>query len=192
MLVDLYTDTPRLSVRPLSEELIDPVVHYKRRNREHLARWEPTRSEDFFTRAYWQKRALTFAHDAQTDRHYQFFLVARTPLGALYPGDIAGSIGVSNVIRGPLQSANLGFAIDASLEGQGLAFEGVTAVMSLAFGVIDLHRLEAGHLLENTRSAALLARLGFERIGLARNYLLINGAWRDHVIYQRLTNPSNP
>ncbi len=41
---------------------------------------------------------------------------------------------------------------------------------------------------ENERSARLLARLGFVRVGLARNYLFINGAWRDHVLTERI-NP---
>jgi len=47
---------------------------------------------------------------------------------------------------------------------------------------VQLHRIQAAHLQENTRSAAVLARLGFEREGLARRYLYIDGAWRDHVI----------
>ena len=37
-------------------------------------------------------------------------------------------------------------------------------------------------------SAALLARLGFVREGLARDYLYIGNAWRDHVL-NALTNP---
>jgi hypothetical protein len=47
---------------------------------------------------------------------------------------------------------------------------------------VQLHRIQAAHLPENLRSAAVLARLGFEREGLARKYLYINGAWRDHAI----------
>ncbi|KFN17466.1 hypothetical protein JM66_20365 [Aeromonas bestiarum] len=38
------------------------------------------------------------------------------------------------------------------------------------------------------RSGALLERLGFEREGLARDYLMINGRWEDHVLTARL-NP---
>ncbi|MGN7512099.1 hypothetical protein [Aeromonas salmonicida] len=31
-------------------------------------------------------------------------------------------------------------------------------------------------------SAALLERLGFEREGYARDYLMINGRWEDHIL----------
>jgi ribosomal-protein-alanine N-acetyltransferase len=48
---------------------------------------------------------------------------------------------------------------------------------------VALHRLQAAHLPENRRSAAVLARLGFEREGVARRYLFIHGEWRDHVVH---------
>ncbi len=37
-------------------------------------------------------------------------------------------------------------------------------------------------------AAALLARLGFEKEGYAKDYLLIDGQWRDHVL-TALTTP---
>jgi ribosomal-protein-alanine N-acetyltransferase len=36
---------------------------------------------------------------------------------------------------------------------------------------------------ENLRSVALLQRLGFDDEGLAREYLYIDGAWRDHRLF---------
>ena len=48
-----------------------------------------------------------------------------------------------------------------------------------------LHRLQAGTLLSNSASQAVLQRNGFERSGVARRYLLIAGRWQDHVPYQR-------
>lgn len=59
------------------------------------------------------------------------------------------------------------------------------ALVAYAFGALGLHRVMANHLPDNERSAKLLARLGFEVEGLAKNYLFINGAWRDHVLTAR-------
>jgi ribosomal-protein-alanine N-acetyltransferase len=46
----------------------------------------------------------------------------------------------------------------------------------------------ANHMLANKRSEALLQGLGFEREGVAKSYILINGKWEDHVL-NSLINP---
>ena len=55
-----------------------------------------------------------------------------------------------------------------------------------AFGQLDLHRLEAGTLVDNLGSQRVLEKNDFERIGLAPGYLKIAGAWRDHILFQRI------
>lgn len=50
-----------------------------------------------------------------------------------------------------------------------------------------MHRIMANYMPHNQRSGALLARLGFEREGYAKDYLLIDGKWQDHVL-TALTN----
>jgi ribosomal-protein-alanine N-acetyltransferase len=34
----------------------------------------------------------------------------------------------------------------------------------------------------NARSAAVLQKLGFDKEGVARDYLKINGRWEDHIL----------
>jgi ribosomal-protein-alanine N-acetyltransferase len=66
----------------------------------------------------------------------------------------------------------------------------VRAVVPFVFDSLELHRLEAACLPENTASMRLLERVGFKREGLARRYLRINGDWRDHVLYALLETDS--
>jgi len=82
----------------------------------------------------------------------------------------------------------LGYQIDAAAQGKGLMFEALRAALTICFTTRGLHRVQAAFIAENERSAKLLQRLAFERIGVARRYLYINGAWRDHVLVA-LTNP---
>ncbi len=63
-----------------------------------------------------------------------------------------------------------------------------TATIDYAFRELRLHRIMANYRPENGRSGRLLERLGFVREGYARDYLFIDGAWRDHV----LTSKTNP
>jgi len=45
-----------------------------------------------------------------------------------------------------------------------------------------MHRIMANYMPHNQRSGALLQRLGFEREGYAKDYLLIDGKWQDHIL----------
>ncbi len=58
--------------------------------------------------------------------------------------------------------------------------EGLNLLTRYAFNTLGLHRLEANIQPDNTRSLQLVARCGFEKEGYSRNFLFINGAWRDH------------
>jgi ribosomal-protein-alanine N-acetyltransferase len=83
----------------------------------------------------------------------------------------------------------LGYSIDAAAQGRGLMREALAAVIAQVFSArVDLHRLQANVRPENARSLILLKRLGFEREGSARDYLHIDGAWRDHEMFA-LRNP---
>ena len=95
-----------------------------------------------------------------------------------------GSIGLSQIARGAFHNAMLGYAIDGARQGQGLMHEALQAVIAHAFSpAVHLHRIQANVRPENHRSLALLQRLGFEYEGLAREYLFIDGAWRDHRMF---------
>jgi len=96
------------------------------------------------------------------------------------------------VVRGVAHSANLGYALCHGCEGRGWMHEALHAGIEQVFSpAVGLHRIQAAYRPENHRSAAVLMRLGFEREGLARDYLYIAGAWRDHVI-TALRNPLWP
>ena len=60
---------------------------------------------------------------------------------------------------------------------------------------LGLHRLEAGTMVDNAASQAVLRRSGFREYGTAERFLFIRGEWRDHVLFQRILHddpPGNP
>lgn len=75
----------------------------------------------------------------------------------------------------------LGFAMQSSCWGKGLATEAVTLAIRFAFDVLDLHRLEADVDPDNIRSLRLLERLGFVREGYLRERWHHLGQLRDTV-----------
>jgi len=61
-----------------------------------------------------------------------------------------------------------------------------------AFGTLKLHRIEAACIPANVASVRLLERTGFKREGFARQYLCIDGAWQDHLLYARIKDDPSP
>jgi ribosomal-protein-alanine N-acetyltransferase len=93
---------------------------------------------------------------------------------------IVGYLDVSQIIRGPLQSAFLGYGGVAAHAGQGYMSEGLELVLRRAFTVLKLHRIEANIQPGNEPSLALVRRAGFVQEGFSERYLKVGGRWRDH------------
>ena len=96
------------------------------------------------------------------------------------PTEIAGVVNVSEIVRGVFRSAYLGYYALAPHQGQGLMKAGLARVISRAFGVHGLHRLEANIQPGNEESIGLVRGLGFRCEGYSPRYLRIAGRWRDH------------
>ncbi len=180
--VRLVTDRLEL-VAPLDLDGAAEVAAFQARNRAHFGPWDPVRPEAFFEAGYWRRQLEDDARAQAADQRVRFF--ARERDG----GAIIAHVHFANIVRGAFQSCHLGFGVDEARAGQGVMREALEVALGWAFEELRLHRVEANHRPENLRSAALLRRLGFVPEGYARDYLRIDGAWRDHVL-TALTNPA--
>jgi ribosomal-protein-alanine N-acetyltransferase len=94
----------------------------------------------------------------------------------------------SDIARNIVQSCVLGYALDQSLQGQGLMTEALRTAVAYMFDLQRIQSIRASYWVENVRSERLLNRLGFQKVGLMPASLFFNGAWRDHI----LTVKNNP
>jgi ribosomal-protein-alanine N-acetyltransferase len=148
-------------------------------NREHLAPWEPTRTDAFFTVASQEQHAEQCVEDAAAGRSIRFVIESDD-------GEIRGRMNINNIVRGAFWSADLGYWVDASRLHRRLASRAVAQVIEHCRTELRLHRLQAATLLHNVGSQRVLVGNGFERIGMAPKYLRIAGEWQDHLLFQRL------
>jgi [ribosomal protein S5]-alanine N-acetyltransferase len=169
---------PLVTVRRARAGDAEELSRLLERNAEHLAPYEPLR-EPGWTSVEEQRRLLATG-ERLTDDGLAFAGVIEVE------GRIAGRVNLNQVVRGVFCSADLGYWVDSSVTRQGIATTAVRHVLILAFGPMELHRVQAGTLVHNVASQRVLARNGFERIGVARDYLRIAGRWQDHVLFQRL------
>ncbi|MCM2548130.1 GNAT family N-acetyltransferase [Burkholderia glumae] len=176
--------TGRLSLRHAARRDAPALLAYYLANRAHLEPWAPSRPESFYTLPSIETRLDAMATQAAAGQAVHLLLYEKA-------GDrLIGECSLTNIVRGPFQACHLGFSIASDREGRGLMRECLIEVIRYAFGPLGLHRLMANHRPENTRSARLLEALGFEREGIARAYLKIDGAWADHVL-RSLINPAD-
>jgi ribosomal-protein-alanine N-acetyltransferase len=179
--------TERTIIAPASEVYASALTAYFTRNRDHFARWEPRRPPEFYEEAWWRERTIADTRASFEDRGYRCVVVPRDDRSR-----VIGMLHFANVVRGAFHSCHLGFSIDGAHQGKGIMREALERAIAWAFDDLRLHRIEANHRPENTRSAALLERLGFVPIGYARDYLLIDGEWRDHVLTARVNDRWSP
>jgi len=82
--------------------------------------------------------------------------------------------------------AEIGYDLWPDYWGQGLMPEALTALLRFGFEELDLHRVEATTHTQNERSQRVLAKLGFRREGILREYYCRDGIYNDQVLFSLL------
>jgi ribosomal-protein-alanine N-acetyltransferase len=150
-------------------------------SRAFLQPWEPTWPADDLSRAAFRRRLMAYARDREAGAAYPFF-VMRASDDAL-----TGGITLSNIRRGVAQMGSVGYWCGKPFTRQGLTLAAVNALCEFSFRTLALHRLEAACIPDNQPSRDLLKKAGFVEEGFAQAYLKINGGWRDHVLFGRIS-----
>ncbi len=142
-------------LRRLVLEDLDAIWEAVERNRERLAEWMPWVA---LTPTIEQERAWlesVVANEASLEG-----------CGIFLDGRYVGGVGL---MPGPYGIAGeIGYWIDAELEGRGLVTRAVRALIEVGFGQLGLHRIEIRAGVGNRRSRAIPERLGFTFEGVER------------------------
>jgi ribosomal-protein-alanine N-acetyltransferase len=170
--------SPDVTLRLITADDAAALAAAYRRNRRHLAPWEPERNDDYFTEDHQRSDTRQLLD--------QYASGSTMPLVLSHGTAIVGRLTISGIVRGAFQSGNIGYWVDAQFCGRGLATASVRSAIAMARDDLALHRLQAATLLHNIGSQRALERAGFERIGHAPLYLNIAGQWQDHVLFQAI------
>lgn len=163
-------------LRPLTMADFKPWALLRSESRAFLTPWEPLWPADDLTKPGFRRRLRRYAKDRKEGRSLSFLLYkARSD-------QLLGGLTLSNIRRGVSQTVTLGYWMGERYSGQGHMSAAVSMILPFCFDVLNLHRVEAACIPTNTPSIRLLEKAGFHREGYARNYLLINGNWQDHML----------
>ncbi|MDA0789556.1 MAG: ribosomal protein S5-alanine N-acetyltransferase [Proteobacteria bacterium] len=180
---------PRLATERLILKLLEPsdaslMARFRRENKDHLTRWEPTRPLEFYTDGFWQMQLRVAIREFRSGSSVCLVMMDSVEQ------EVLGVCNYTNIVRGTFQSCHLGYALAGRHQGQGLMHEALMASNQFIFDQLELHRIMANYMPRNQRSGDLLHRLGFVIEGEARSFLKINGKWEDHVLTSML-NPAH-
>ncbi|WP_022702766.1 GNAT family N-acetyltransferase [Pseudorhodobacter ferrugineus] len=173
-------ETERMTLRLPMHGDWHPWAELREESAAFLTPWEPVWSDDhlsrrsFTNRVYWAARAQT------QGTALPMLMIRRSD------AQLLGAITLDNVRRGPAQAATVGYWIGQPFARHGYMREAIQAMVHHAFTHLDLSRVEAACLPENTASRGVLEKTGFKYEGVAQSYLQISGRWRNHVLYANL------
>ena len=173
-------ETERMTLRPPVHNDHRAWADLRRTSESYLTRWEPTWAADHLTRRSFTNRVYWAQRSIASGSAVPLFLTRREDERLL------GAITLDNIRRGPAPAGTIGYWTGEAFARQGFMREAINALVHHAFHRMDLSRIEAACLPENTPSRALLETCGFKYEGVAQSYLQIDGRWRTHVLYAAL------
>jgi ribosomal-protein-alanine N-acetyltransferase len=146
-------------------------------SRSFLEPWEPRWAPDELERHAWRQRLGRYREDFARGVAVAFFILDNQS------GQLLGGITLGNIRHGVAQSGHIGYWIGERFAGRCFMAEALDLLAGHAFETLKLHRIEAACIPANSRSIRVLEKAGFQREGLLRSYLRINGVWQDHYLY---------
>lgn len=152
------------------------IADYFVANRAFLRPWEPRREEAFYSEQGWTKRLVKLHELHRMGLGYYLIILDSES------GDMMGTVSFSNISRFPFHACNLGYSLAENAQGKGVMTKAMRLAIKYMFDIQNVHRIMAAYLPRNHRSEATLMRLGFKKEGLAKDYLLIDDIWEDHIL----------
>lgn len=160
-------------LRLLEERDTEELFSLLTANYDYLKKWLP-----FPNNAFQLSDAKAYINDGRK----QYLTYAGVPFGIFLQSKLVGFISYrkadwANRIIG------LGYWIDSSRQGRGLATKACRILTDFAFDGLRMNRVEIACATENIKSRAVAERLGFCREGIIREAEYVNGRYVDHVVY---------
>ena len=168
----------RITLKSFTPDCAEELLEYYIRNKDHLSCYEPTRDNSFYT--------IEAQRDILFESYKNLMSGTGIDLGIYKDNQLIGKIKISNIVYGVFKSGIVGYSLDNEHQGNGYMTEALNLILRYAEDELELHRLEASILTDNSKSRSVLIRCGFKEVGLNEKYLFINGAWRNHITFSRI------
>ena len=172
-----------VALRPLTRRDLPQWVELRQRNRAWTGPWDSTAPVPGPVLTHRQLLSVQNreAHEGRL-----------LPWVVTVDGRLAGQVHVFSIVWGAQRGGTIGYWIDRLVAGRGITPVAVALAMEHCFWASGLHRLEINVRPENSNSLRVVEKLGLRDEGLRRNFIHIDGAWRDHRTFALTADEVNP
>ncbi len=166
----------RVALRFGTHDDIPEIIAFYQKNQQFLQQFSDPRPEEHYKQLFWSQELDQRLVDFEKDQALRLFIFNKDT------GAIIGFCNFFNFVRGAFHACYLGYGLAEKAAGKGLMMEALEQGIKYVFERLNLHRIMANYDPENYKSALLLERLGFQKEGLAKNYLYYHKRWNDHIL----------
>lgn len=171
-------ETPRLILKIIKPEEAEQVLDFYLRDQALFEQYEPARFPGFYT-VEKQKQMAKYEYNASVKgMAYRYYVYRKEQ-----PGQIIGTISFHDIRWGCFSSCEIGYKFSSEFHRRGYATEALSEIVYEIFTDLKLHRVTAWVLPDNEASTRLLRKVGFCYEGISRDYMFLQGRWRDHARY---------
>ena len=178
----IYLEGDTCYLRTLNMKDAPALADLTYRNKMYWSVYEPLHRDDYYSTTVQREKIRESLMLAKEKREYSFGIFEHQS------DKMIGSVSLYSIKRMPFSSGLIGYSMDESNIGKGIASEAVHLVKIFGFEHVQLNRIEAYVSPKNHGSIKVLEKNGFTQEGLLRKLLFINGIWQDHYIYATLTD----
>lgn len=166
-----------IQLRLLEERHAEEYFALIERNHDYLQEWiavEAYEGSVELLRAYVKQRLLQFVEGSGYH------------LGIWYQEALVGLLDYR--LNGRNRSVELGYWLDAAMQGKGIVTQACRTMVRHAFEVHQMHKVVISCAIDNPRSRAVAERLGFVQEGILRQVVRLGDRYVDGVFYGLLVD----
>ncbi|HWF44569.1 MAG TPA: GNAT family protein [Candidatus Kapabacteria bacterium] len=163
-----------------TQDLDEYISLFQGSFKDHLEPWSPPTELDgteASIRRASREHILAALDKWEDGTDYRFFIILRES------GEIAGQIGITQIVRGVSQSTFIGYWVGKPFLNRGIATEAVVLALEFAFEHLKLHRVSLWISPENAPSLRVVEKLRLRKEGTALRALFLGGRWQDTDIF---------
>lgn len=168
-----------ISVKLLSLDDANKLFDFEVENRLYFEAIGLSRNEAYYNYVSFKEIVKDLVKEQELGVHFMYLIMNER-------AEVVGRINLTDVIKGPLNKAELGYRIGEKHQGKGYATAAVKLVISEATQVHNLHRIEAGTSPQNIGSQIVLIKNGFQFVGKYTQYIMTAEGWTDSLLFEKI------